>query len=345
MKIDKLFLKRILYLIGITMGVYLIIRYLLPLIIPFLIAGILARLLFPVIKLVHEKIKLPYRLSSIILVSVVVILFVIVIGVIGYYIFNQTKELITNYPFLKARVLKETTRICSCCDEWLGIKSGKIYSMVSDAAIYIGNNWSDKVMPVITRNVWSMCIGFGKSVVVLLFVIIGTALILDEFKEITIDFRRSYIYNKMFPVVKSIKDTMWAYLKTQFIIVLIVTAICTVGLIIVGNPYALILGLGIAIIDAFPILGSGSIFVPWAVYCIFINDYLSAAVFMTVYVICMIVREVLEPKIMGQQTGLRPIYTFISFYVGIKLFGIAGILLGPLGAVVIRNIYLDSIEL
>ena len=79
MSTDKMFLKRILYLVGITMGVYLFIQYILPLIIPFLIAGILASLLFPLKRIIHNKIKLPYRLGSIILVSFIVILCSVVI--------------------------------------------------------------------------------------------------------------------------------------------------------------------------------------------------------------------------------------------------------------------------
>lgn len=345
MNTDKMFLKRILYLVGITMGVYLFIQYILPLIIPFLIAGILAGLLFPIIKTIHNKVRLPYRLASIILVSFIVLLCSVVIGIIGYYLFVQTKELIINYPFFKNNFLRGTKQICYCCDEWLGVKSGQMYSMVSDAALYVGKNWNDKVMPVVTKNVWGVFTGLGKSLVLILFVIVGTALILDDYKNIKCDLGRSFIYKKMIPVIKSIRETMWAYLKTQFIIIVIVMVICTAGLMVIGNPYALVLGLLIAVIDAFPILGSGSILIPWALYYIFSKNYMNAAVLVTVYVICLLVREILEPKIMGQQTGLRPIYTFISFYVGISLFGIAGILLGPLGAVVIRKIYYDCIEL
>lgn len=342
MKIDKLLLKRIIYLMGITLGVYLIFKYLLPLVIPFLLAAVLAGFLYPIAIYIKKKIKIPYKIGSIILVLLFVSIITVVLGVIIYYIFIQAKSLAVNYPFIKARVIDEATRICYCCDEWLGIKGGKIYSIIISVSEYVGDNWSDKIMPVITQRIWGVCLGTGKMMIIILFIFIATALIMEDYKNVLSDYKNSFIVKRFTPVIECLRSTMWAYIKTQFIIAAIITVVCAAGLFLIGNPYALLIGILIAVVDALPILGSGSILVPWGIVYILMQDYTKAAIVVTVYVICLIAREVLEPKIMGQKTGLRPIYTFISFYIGIELFGIAGIILGPIGMVAIQSIYMSA---
>ncbi len=342
MKIDRLLLKRILYLSGIALGVYLIFKYLLPLVIPFLLAAVLAGFLNPIALYIKKKIKIPYKIGSIILVLIFVTIITVVLGIIIYYIFMQAKSLAINYPFIKARVIDEATRICYCCDEWLGIKGGKIYSIIISVSEYVGDNWSDKIMPALTQRVWGVCLGTGKMMIVILFIFIATALIMEDYKNVVSDYKNSFIANRFAPVIECLRSTMWAFIKTQFIIAAIITVVCAAGLFLIGNPYALLIGVLIAVVDALPILGSGSILVPWGVVYILMQDYSKAAIIVTVYVICLIAREVLEPKIMGQKTGMRPIYTFISFYIGIQLFGIAGIILGPVGMVAIQNIYLSA---
>ena len=80
-------------------------------------------------------------------------------------------------------------------------------------------------------------------------------------------------------------------------------------------------------------LGGGSILVPWGVIYVIYGDLKKAAILAVTYLISLIAREVLESRIMGHRTGLRPIYMLLSFYVGVKLFGIAGVILGPVGMV------------
>ena len=140
-------------------------------------------------------------------------------------------------------------------------------------------------------------------------------------------------------MLQRLGHTMGAYFKTQGIIIGIVAIISTLGLLVLRNPYAFLLGILIALFDAFPIVGSGSILIPWALYQLIQGNLFQAGVLALMYLLTLVIREVLEPKILGQQTGLRPIYTFVSFYIGIQLFGIIGVILGPIGMVMIQSLY------
>lgn len=119
---------------------------------------------------------------------------------------------------------------------------------------------------------------------------------------------------------------------------LLVGVICTVGFLFVKREYALLLGIGVAILDAFPVLGSGLVLVPWAVICLIRGNYLQVAVLVIMYLLCVLVREGLEPKLLGNGIGISPLYTLMAVYVGVELFGILGVILGPFGLVIIRAV-------
>ena len=98
------------------------------------------------------------------------------------------------------------------------------------------------------------------------------------------------------------------------------------------------LGIGVAVFDAFPVLGSGLILVPWAVVCLLKGAYVQVAVLLVMYLLCLLVREGLEPKLLGNRIGIPPLYTLMAVYVGVELFGLWGVILGPFGLVIIRAV-------
>jgi predicted PurR-regulated permease PerM len=129
-----------------------------------------------------------------------------------------------------------------------------------------------------------------------------------------------------------------AYLRTQAIMMTFIAVLCCVGLLLIGNKYALIIGIGIGIFDAFPILGSGLILVPWGIAELFNRNLYSAAVLLTLYLGCQLTRQFLEPRLLGNRIGIKPVYTLMAMYIGVKVFGFPGFLLGPLGLVIITTI-------
>ena len=103
---------------------------------------------------------------------------------------------------------------------------------------------------------------------------------------------------------------------------------------LVGNPCPVLVGMGIGIMDAFPVLGTGTVLVPWAVIEIAMGSWKTALILTGLYLICTFMRQFLEVHLMSGQMGLSP---FETLYVGLKLFGIAGLFLGPLGLLLIED--------
>lgn len=107
--------------------------------------------------------------------------------------------------------------------------------------------------------------------------------------------------------------------------------------VLVGNPCPVLVGMGIGIMDAFPVLGTGTVLVPWAVIEIAMGSWKTALILTGLYLICTFMRQFLEVHLMSGQMGLSPFETLGAVYVGLKLFGIAGLFLGPLGLLLIED--------
>ena len=131
------------------------------------------------------------------------------------------------------------------------------------------------------------------------------------------------------------------WFKSQGIIFLLTSFLCTLGMLLVGNPCPVLVGMGIGIMDAFPVLGTGTVLVPWAVIEIAMGSWKTALILAGLYLICTFMRQFLEVHLMSGQMGLSPFETLGAVYAGLKLFGITGLFLGPLGLLLIE----DMVEL
>ena len=114
--------------------------------------------------------------------------------------------------------------------------------------------------------------------------------------------------------------------------------ILVAGFYIINNKYALLVGIVIAIMDAFPVIGSGLFLVPMSIIKLLGGHFFDAVIVLLLYGLCEMVRSIIEPKILGDRIGLKPIFTLIAMFVGFRVFGLLGFLMGPLGLVIIKTI-------
>lgn len=118
--------------------------------------------------------------------------------------------------------------------------------------------------------------------------------------------------------------------------------IFSLGLYIIDAPYYGLIGILIALVDILPIVGSGIILLPWSVFSLVQGNSNFGFKLILLYIIAMIVRQILEPKILGDSIGLRPIYTLVSTLLGSLFFGPMGVFIGPIIAIILNTIYLKE---
>ena len=129
-----------------------------------------------------------------------------------------------------------------------------------------------------------------------------------------------------------LRSTAGGWMKAQGKLIAVTFAIVTLGLLILRVPYALLLGLVIALVDALPILGTGTILIPWALVMFLRGETGRGIAFLLLYGIAALTRTSLEPRLLGKQMGLNPLLTLGAVYVGYRLCGIGGMILFPVGA-------------
>lgn len=122
-------------------------------------------------------------------------------------------------------------------------------------------------------------------------------------------------------------------------VLLVITALVTlIGLSLLRSPYAMLLAVLSGLLDLLPVLGPGLIFVPWLLYHFILGDALFGLGLALVYAAISFIRTVLEPRIIGERAGLHPLTALIALYVGLKLFGMAGFVIGPLSAILLKSL-------
>lgn len=330
--------KYILKVLGTTIGVYLMFKYIFPLIVPFVLAYLLSSCILPIAKWCENKYKIPRTLvGGILLLTIILILSTIVVFVMKTLI-QQSMELLTNIPVYQQYFVNIMDSVCKNCDSMLGLVQG-------ETKIYMDENMNSLLLGVQNKLIgriqtWTiqfiqLSFGFISGMI---FLIVSILLMVQDSDKINASFKKNKLYNEIYPMKCKIYEAGGAYLKAQLVIMSIIAIINATGLSLLKNPYGLLIGLAIGLIDSLPVLGSGTILIPWAIISLFTKNIYYAAVLMILYLFSQMTRQILEPSLIGNRLGIIPIFTIMSIYIGFELYGILGFILGPLSLITIRTI-------
>ena len=145
------------------------------------------------------------------------------------------------------------------------------------------------------------------------------------------------VQKRMGFVMDNLRYAVGGYFKAQFKIMVVVFLILLVGLGFLGTGYFVLVALLIAFLDFLPFFGTGTAMIPWAVYEFFMGDYKLTAALIVIYVTTQVVRQLLQPKMVGDSVGLNPLVTLLLLYIGYRMGGILWMILAvPIGMVLIN---------
>ncbi len=336
---SKLLWKKILKLAGITTGVYIGVRFFLPLVIPFFVAFGLAALL----QCVEKRIKKAGGGGKKALRFVIFFVFFLLVAAGGlflcYELIVQIKRLCQNYENLCAVGREYWGGCCTRLEALCGIRAEQINEIICEKAVVFWKKGQDKVMACVFDRSVSSIQWILHAAWVMLVISVSTLLIFLDYDGLVMHLRDSGIGKTAGHIAGRLKTAGGSYLRAQLIIWLCVSTICVVGLFLTGNSYALLAGIAIGICDALPFLGTGTVFIPWMILEVLQGKYGLAVCYLGIYLACSITREMLEPKLVGGGIGVHPICVLMSIYIGIKVYGGVGVLFGPLSAFLIWEIY------
>jgi sporulation integral membrane protein YtvI len=144
-------------------------------------------------------------------------------------------------------------------------------------------------------------------------------------------------------VIKDLKKALFGFIRAQLTLVSITAVIMFTGLMILQVPYAFTIAFAIGLVDLLPYLGVGAVLVPWIIYTFLTGDVHLATGLTIIYGVILIVRQFLEPKLVASNVGLDPLLTLIALFVGLKLFGFIGLILGPVTVVILLALHRSNV--
>ena len=322
---------------------------LLSLLAPFVCALVLAWVLNPAVKRLQRHTGMPRPAASLVLV---VLVFAVLVGVLlglGWAAVEQVRSLFDNRQSLLDELLEGLAGVVNSVQGWL---SG-LGSFVPEDVLTTGEDIMDAVTGWIQSldiSGWltemagqapSMVTSVSNFAVALVVFMMASYFITGDYPRLRFELAdRVPMVARDF--CRSVKDIFMSafggYVKSQLILSAGVFAILSAGFFLMGQPYGLLLAFALAVLDFIPIIGAGTVMVPWAVVDMVLAQYGEAAALMAVWGVIVLFRRFAEPKILGDQTGLSPILSLVGIYAGMKLGGVLGMVVGPLLLLVCINL-------
>lgn len=317
---------------------YLSIRFLLPILLPFILGFLLSKLIIPIVNFLNSKLNFHRTTANIISVIFLIIVMITLAVFIVSKFSLQVSTFIKNWDLFEMQVSSIAKDCCCFLGDFIGISGEAIYISLSkqiDSAI---TSISSQIIPAIMNYSIATIKGFFDVFIFLLAILISLFFFSRDNKKINsfllnCKFKREIIF-----IRKITKNVVIAYIKTQLIIICSISLVCTVGFTILKNPYSILYGILIGILDFLPLIGAGTFLVPMSIYYCLKGNIFATAMTFILFIICYLIREILEPRLMGGKMGIHPLVSLISIFTGYKLFGIWGMILGPFAYVFVIEI-------
>ena len=343
-------IKKILILVITIVGLYFVFK-LAIFYTPFLIAFIISVMIEPLIKWMHKKTKFTRKTSAILILALVSCL---IVGLLIWGITSLISESANLLSGLNGYVEKAYAKIQSVIysSDLTKIQlSENVTKLIQDSTLnFLANvsNWVKNALNQVVTAITSIpTIAIYTTITLLAtyFICADRLYILDQLEH-----HLPEVWVKKIGIhLREIISSLGGYLKAQVILIIIAFIIVLVGLFIMSFTgfhikYPLLAALGIGFVDALPILGSGTVMIPWAVCSALNGDIKLALGLLVVYAIIIITRQFLEPKIVSKNIGIHPIFTLIAMYTGFKITGILGMFIGPIILIILQNIFATLID-
>ena len=317
---------------------------LLALFAPFVAALITAAILHPLIRWLQRRLGVPRKLSTLLILLLLFGLLGAGIGYLGYAGGLELVALMQDWNELLNNLQGTLDQIEAIFAQlWTMIPPQLTASVESVTQGLL--NWLNESVPnllnVAVEYTSEKARGVPNVVVALIIYIMACYMLTVDYPYLRSQ-AAQHTHQRLLHFLKQVRDTAVAafggYLRAEFLLSVVVFFILLAGFFLIGQSYGLLLALGLAVMDFIPIIGAGTVMVPWAVIDLFMGNYFHAIQLMLIWGVIALFRRVGEPKFVGDQTGLSPILSLISIYIGWRVAGVLGMIFGPTIALIALNL-------
>lgn len=328
--------KKSLTFLWVFLAAWLTLRYLLPLWSPFLLGTCIALLAEPGVRFLCRALRLPRPLAAAIGVSAAVAGICLILLLLFGLLFRELGALAGVLPDLELTVRSGIDLL----RRWLLELAGRsprfvrpLLQMNADELFTGSTALLNRVSGYILGLAGTVLSHVPDSALATGTAILAGYMISAKLPRIRLWLRAHLPLERLEPMLRAlirVKDAAGLWMISQMKLACVTLLILLPGFVLLRISYAPLLAFLTALVDAFPVLGTGTVLLPWALICFLQQDAARAAGLVGLYIVVWATRSFLEPRLVGRQLGLDPLVTLIALYSGYKLWGILGMLLMPL---------------
>lgn len=307
---------------------------------PFVIGFIISLIANPVVRFMEKKIKIVRKHGSAIIIVLVLGAIVGVIYLLGYIIGHEVVSMINDLPNILSAVTSfqeklsvDLAGVIAKLPEGIQRLFGNINSTLTDAIMHFV---SSVELPTLSdaggyvKNIANFLLMFIVTILASYFLTADRDKIINVVNRITPESMK----NTWKLIVDNFRSAVGGYFKAQFKIMWIITLILFIVFEILQVNFSFLLAVGIAFLDLLPVFGTGTVLGPWIVVDIVNGNYKRAIVLAVLYLVCLLVKQLLQPKMVGDSIGISPLAALFFMFVGYRVYGVLGMILGiPFGMV------------
>ena len=330
-------------------ALYILFNLLWEALLPFIIAYIFAECFRPIVKYSETHKKFPTRFCVLFVVFLAAASLVGLVYAIGRQVVLEISDLACD--------IKETVALIRTDDGYAHETIDKICDMVPFVDLR-EKLWA--MRSNLDEELWGIIVGFGESITGGLVSLMGSAVAFlpNAFLTVAVVIIATYYFaidrvrinsfflslfpEKIRPVLKNTRDilanTVGKYIRAYGLLFFVTFGELLLAFILLDVEYSFILALVIALVDFLPVLGTGTVLIPWGIALLVIGNYGMGIGILVTYLAITVIRQIIEPKIVGKFIGLPPIAALASMYIGLKLLGIVGLFAFPLGAIALMKV-------
>ena len=339
----KKFLIDFSYLICILAIVYVIGKYLLPVIVPFIIGFVIA---FFARKISIGVFKNTRKEVQIVILVILDILIVLAIFFISIFAFNQITKI--NYAGIYSNYIEPAintiyTNISELNKE-LPYEIEEVVAKALSAVFDSLTSMLSKLSTILVNFIKNLISGVPTAIVTTIAIVLSSIYFVFDYEKII------YYFYKMLPkkttdliddLITFVRDNIFKVIKAYIVIIFITFTELLIGFLILRINNCFALAMAIAIMDILPIVGVGTALIPWFIIEFIFGNYITGLGLLILYIVITVIRNIIEPRMVGVNLGLPPLLTLIGMIVGLRLFGLVGMIGFPLLFAFL--IYLDSL--
>lgn len=331
--------KKMLFLAGFGALLYIAFRYIFPLAAPFILAFLIVYLSDPWLERVQKKthIRREILLGGILLLLAVLLL----AGIWGVFSWGtvHAADIGEGVALAQEQLGSALHDCCSFLEQKFGMDAAQTEAVIWDKVEVFEKHMQAEALPKAAKQSWEYLKELIGIAAFLGVGFISCLLLCKDYESIRSKLEENPIADSVWQFAEKTVSLIAGYVKAQAVILLTISVIAAAGLFIGRVQGAAALGILAGLLDALPFIGTGIVLIPTALWQLLNGNVFGAVIAVVIYVLCIVSRELLEPRLLGKQVGMYPVVMLFAVYAGVRLFGLTGIFLGPLYVVLFREAY------